>query len=379
MRMVRKQLLPEAKLVHRKLLVGIGLTFIFGLNAHGQSSTSRGRGTEPNASAAQETAATESEQMRKAYGEAQPYMNCTLPQLQRIVPPLEGLKPDKGGLPLESILRRTGEVIEAQLPRMPDLMAKESVAQTDVRDAKSPGAGAFRNAGRGFSGAAGILQQYSLQFGMDEKQLEQSLHLTLVTETPWKDFDYLIVARRSSDGVPVLEESRTDLKSPNGKRLRREQKILHGTGFAYLWLLVASPNLAESDYRLLGQQKMYGRATYVIGFAQSPARVRMAGQVSLAGQTYPLLYQGVAWIDESTFRIVRLRTDLLAPLPSIQLERFSSDLRFEQVDIPGLSLALWLPWQVELIWTQAGQMSGELHLYSKYSMFRASARILPPE
>jgi hypothetical protein len=377
--MVRKRLLPGARLIPRKLLAGIGLTFIFGLNAHGQSSLLRDRGIEPNASAAQETAATESEQIMKAYGEAQPYMNCTLPQLQRIVPPLEGLKADKRGLPLQSILRRTGEVIEAQLPKMPDLVAKESVAQTDVRDAKSPGAGAFHNTARGFPQAASILQQYSLQFGMDEKQLEQSLHLTLVTETPWKDFDYLIVARRSSDGAPVLEESRTDLKSPKGKRLKREQKILHGIGFEYLWLLMASANLAQSDYRLLGQQKVYGRETYVIGFAQSPARVKLPGQIDVSGQTYPLLYQGVAWIDESTFRIVRLRTDLLAPLPLIQLERFSADLRFEQVDIPGLSLALWLPWQVELIWTQGGQMSGELHLYSKYSLFHASARILPPE
>jgi hypothetical protein len=77
--------------------------------------------------------------------------------------------------------------------------------------------------------------------------------------------------------------------------------------------------------------------------------------------------------------MVRLRTDLLAPLPAIKLERFSADLRFEQVDISGLNLVLWLPWQVELIWTQAGQMSGELHLYSKYSMSHATARILPPE
>ncbi len=362
--MVPRRPIPGARLVRRKLLAGIELTFLFGLSAHGQSSSL------PNASAVQQT---------MAYGEARPYMNCTLPELQRIVSPLEGVKPDKGGLPLQSILKQTGEVIEAQLPKMPDLIAKESVAQADVNNVKSPGAGGFHSTGRGFSGGGSILQQYSLQFGMNEKQLEQNLHLTLVTETPWKDFDYLIVVHPSSEGAPVFEESRTDLKSSNGKRLKREQKILHGIGFEYLWLLLASANAAQSDYRLLGQQKMYGHETYVIGFAQSPARVMTPGQVTLSGQTYPLLYQGVAWIDESTFRIVRLRTDLLAPLAAIQLERFSSDLRFEQVDIAGLKLALWLPWQVELIWTQAGQISGELHLYSKYSMFHASARILPPE
>jgi hypothetical protein len=377
--MARKQSLPGARLVHRKLLAGIGLAVIFALNPHGQSSPLQGPATEPNVTAAQQTP-TESELLTKAYGEAQPYMTCSLPELQRIVPALQGLKPDKGQQSLQSILKQTGEVIEAQLPKMPDLIAKESVAQADVRDAKSPGAGAFHNTGgRGFPQTGSLLQQYSLQFGMDEKQLEQSLHLTLVTETPWKDFDYLIVIHRANDGTQVLEESRTDMKSSNGKRLKREQKILHGTGFEYLWLLLGGANFAESDYRLLGQQKMYGHETYVVGFAQSPARVKLPGQITLSGQTYPLLYQGVAWIDETTFKIVRLRTDLLAPLPAIQLERFSADLRFEQVDIPGLNLAFWLPWQVELIWTQAGQMSGELHLYSKYSMSHATARILPPD
>jgi hypothetical protein len=378
MRMPTKRSRPGATLVPRKLLAGIGLTFIFAFNPQARSSSAQAPATPPNATPAQQ--ATTEEQLTNTYGEAQPYMTCTLPELQRIVPALQGLKPDKGHLPLESILKQTGEVIQAQLPKIPDLIAKESVAQADVRDAKNPTAGAFHSTGgRGLPQAGSLLQQYSLQFGMGEKQLEQNLHLELVTETPWRDFDYLIVVHRSNDGTPVLEESRTDMKSSNGKRLKREQKMLHGTGFGYLYLLLSTANSAQSDYRLLGQQKMYGHETYVVGFAQSPARVKQPGQITLSGQAYPLLYQGVAWIDENTFKIVRLRTDLLAPLSAIQLERFSVDLRFERVDIAGLNLALWLPWQVELIWTQAGQMSGELHLYSKYSMSHASARILPPE
>jgi hypothetical protein len=379
--MVREHALFRSRLVHRTLLVWIGWISVFGLNTLGQSTTSLSGSTQPNASArkdAHELAPEGSDQIMKAYGDAQPYMDCTLPQLQRIVPALEGLKPEKGQLQLQSILNRTGEVIQAQIPKMPDLIARESVAQVDVTGAKSPGTGALYNTSRGFPQVAGLLQQYSLQFGTDEKQLEQNLHLTLVTETPWKDFDYLILARRSSDGAQVLEESRTDLKAPNGKRLKHEQKILHGIGFEYLWLLFLPGNAPQSSYRLLGQQKMFGHETYVVGFAQSPARVKLPGEIDLSGQAYPLLYQGIAWIDETTFSIVRLRTDLLAPLPAIHLERFSSDLRFEKIDITGLNLSLWLPWQVELIWTQAGQLSGELHVYTKYSLFHATVRILPP-
>lgn len=379
--MIREQAFIRSDLVRRTLLVWIGLISVLGPNTLGQSTTSRSGSIQPNTSArddAHEPAAEGSDQIMKAYGDAQPYMECTLPQLRRIVPALEGLKSDKGQLQLQSILKRTGEVIQAQVPKMPDLIARESVAQVDVTGAKSPETGALSQTSRGFPQVTGLLQQYSLQFATDEKQLEQNLHLTLVTETPWRDFDYLILARRSSNGAQVLEESRTDLKAPNGKRLKREQKILHGIGFEYLWLLFLPGNTPQSNYRLLGRQKMYGHETYVVGFAQSPARVQLPGEIDLSGHAYPLLYQGIAWIDETTFSIVRLRTDLLAPLPAIHLERFSSDLRFQKIDITELNLALWLPSQVELIWTQAGQMSGELHMYTKYSLFHATVRILPP-
>ena len=183
-----------------------------------------------------------------------PIWNAHSPRLRRIVPALEGLKSDKGQLQLQSILKRTGEVIQAQVPKMPDLIARESVAQVDVTGAKSPETGALSQTSRGFPQVTGLLQQYSLQFATDEKQLEQNLHLTLVTETPWRDFDYLILARRSSNGAQVLEESRTDLKAPNGKRLKREQKILHGIGFEYLWLLFLPGNTPQSNYRLGGKR-----------------------------------------------------------------------------------------------------------------------------
>jgi hypothetical protein len=377
--MVREPSLFRSSSVRAGLLMSIGFISVFGLNLFGQSTPLRN--TPQSATAgdeAPEQAAKASAQIMKAYGDAQPYMDCALPELKRIVPALEGLKPGKVELPLQAILDRTGEVIKAQIPRMPNLIAAESVAQADVTGDKKPGAGALYNSGRGFPQAAGILQQYSLQFATDEKQLEQNLHLTLVTETPWKNFDYLILVRRSTDGTQTLEESRADLKAPNDKRLKREQKILHGIGFEYLWLLFLPANAPESSYRLLGHQKMYGHETYVVGFAQSPARVKQPGEIDLSGETYPLLYQGIAWIDKATFRIVRLRTDLLAPLPAIQLERFSSDLRFEPIDIADLKVALWLPRQVELIWMQGGQMSGELHVYTKYSMFHATVRVLPP-
>ena len=94
-----------------------------------------------------------------------------------------------------------------------------------------------------------------------------------------------------------------------------------GIGFAPLWLIFAAGNRSESNFHYLGMQKVEGHATYVITFAQVPAQVRKPSLLATATDTIPLLYQGVAWIDASDFQILRLRTDLLAPLPQLGLDR----------------------------------------------------------
>ncbi|HEV2276075.1 MAG TPA: hypothetical protein VGR96_18025 [Acidobacteriaceae bacterium] len=317
------------------------------------------------------------EPAERVYAHADPYMNKSLFELKTIVPALEGVKGNPSQGQLEPILSRTGQVIQGQAPRMPDLTARESVSQVQFaaphlsQNGEQDGVTLMGGRGRG-------PQQSLVQYTMDEKQLEQTLHSRLLTGSAWRDFDYLMLSRPSPGGSPMLEESRTDPKSPNGAPAKMEKKPLHGIGFGSLWLLFLPDNLLQSSHRLLGEQKMYGRATYVVAFAQLPDRVKVPGEITLLGKAYPLLYQGIAWVDQSTFRIVRLRTDLLAPLPSLGVQRLTSDLRFSEVRIPELDLPLWLPNEVEVAWQQGDQLFGEMHLYAKYRLFHATAKIVPP-
>jgi hypothetical protein len=91
----------------------------------------------------------------------------------------------------------------------------------------------------------------------------------------------------------------------------------------------------------------------------------------------PLLYQGVAWIDQESYKIVRIGTDLLAPLPNIKLLQATSTVNFSVVEIPKFTESLWLPKSVELTWDLGGNRLGELHRYSKYRLFAATSRIIP--
>ena len=143
------------------------------------------------------------------------------------------------------------------------------------------------------------------------------------------------------------------------------------------WLIFAAGNRSESNFHYLGTQKVEGHATYVITFAQVPVQVRKPSLLATATDTIPLLYQGVAWIDAHDFQILRLRTDLLAPLPQLGLDRVTSTIEYAQVHIPDLADPLWLPQEVELLWQTNGQEDGEIHRYSRYQLFRATIKLRP--
>jgi hypothetical protein len=79
----------------------------------------------------------------------------------------------------------------------------------------------------------------------------------------------------------------------------------------------------------------------------------------------------------TTFDLDHMPTDLLSPLPGVQLNQLRSILTFGSVKIAGLKLLLWLPSEVETTWETANYAGEESHFYSHYRLFQSTMRILP--
>jgi hypothetical protein len=226
-------------------------------------------------------------------------------------------------------------------------------------------------------------------------------------KTTREDFPYLILARRSKDAV-TLEEFRVDLKTgatletDNGEKpgasigpgspsrwddlASASQQINTratgvpplGQGFASLWVLFYPSNLTESNFRYLGEQKMEGHRAFVLAFAQKPESVRLPGEVRLEDKSLQIYYQGIAWVDASDFRIVRLRTDLLSPLIDLHLTQLTAEVQFAVMQAAGFASPLWLPREVIVTSQVNGHTFHDKHSYSNYRSFQAHARILLP-
>ena len=89
-----------------------------------------------------------------------------------------------------------------------------------------------------------------------------------------------------------------------------------------------------------------------------------------------MILQGIAWVDQADFRIVRLRTDLLAPSPKFSIDKQTADILFGAVHIAGIDSDLWLPQVVQVEAKSRGQAVQEEHKYSKYRRYQAKSKII---
>lgn len=284
----------------------------------------------------------------KLYGGARPYMDEELPKLKGTVRQLMGLTPASDQEQLAHLLARVAAKSDELLHKIPNLISDESVSEQQRKDAGQMEDCVGRNCRDIFTGSVGRRDQ---------------------------KFSYMILTRPREGSGQMLEEYRA---GRNGKPVTQGTSLPYFQGFIATWLIFSSLNQVESHFRYLGEQKTDGHNTFVIGFAQIPGLVEQPGQYMSGAGSIPMLLQGIAWVDQSDFRIVRLRTDLLAPQPESKFLQQTSNIMFGPVQIAGHEDQLWLPESVDVEMQANAQFLREQHEYSRYRLYQASTKMVQP-
>jgi hypothetical protein len=130
---------------------------------------------------------------------------------------------------------------------------------------------------------------------------------------------------------------------------------------------------SQATFRYLGRQKVNGRDSYVIAFAQQPAKARLNGSFKSGEISMTTFSQGLAWIDSQSYQITRLRTDLLRPLLEVNLERATTEIAFGEVHFKGMAEGFWVPQQVTVTVDWNGEHLRNEHRYSEFKLFNVEA------
>jgi hypothetical protein len=278
------------------------------------------------------------------------FTSCPMEELLITVPDLKGLKPADDQEQLLPLLNKVGAKTLDIARNTPNLISREIVTE------RQP------------SGT--------------ETHHEYDYLILAHIEGNNTNLDEFRVDRKSGEKFQTDDILKTDSSARADLERASEQLAISGKtpasqGFATSWVHFYSHNQSRATYRYLGEQKMEGRRTLVLAFAQKPDLILYPAMFRYQGKLTPMYLQGVAWVDPSDFRILRLRTDLLAPLPEVSLHQLTADIHFELTRIESVPLPVSLPHEVTVTSTIGGSTLHEVHKYSEYRLFRATSRIVP--
>jgi tetratricopeptide (TPR) repeat protein len=261
--------------------------------------------------------------------EVQSVVTQPLPELIQAIPELKGIEPAAGQDELPSILQKTGENVREFFVSFQNTVSMEQVREERLTK---------------------------------EGRVKDSQDLR---------FQYLLVSQ-PQQGRLELEEYRTDSHGAPTAPAGLDSGFMLTSGFASASLLFHPAYQSGAKFRYLGRQSVNGGTTNVVAFAELPDKAEMIERFNTNDTSILVVFQGLAWIDAGTDRIVRLRTDLLKPESKVRLERQTTEISYNPVHFRQVESAVWLPSEVAVTVEWAGKTFRNMHRYSDFRLFNAN-------
>ncbi len=205
------------------------------------------------------------------------------------------------------------------------------------------------------------------RFAATESVTHQSINKWGFASRPAKfQFDYLVSIKETRLGLLGVDEYRDihylPAKFPDG---------IATSGLPAL-VLIFHPSYAR-DFKMTCEGLAGSKAgpAWQIYFRQrsdKPGTIRTY-QIGAQGPVYPVSIKGRAWIAADSFQIVRLETDLVAPLPQIRLVADRAAIEYGPVHFQSRNLDMWLPQIAEVFYDWRGRRSHRRHSFKNYALF----------
>lgn len=177
------------------------------------------------------------------------FTSCSMAELRKAIPELGHLKAAEDQSQLPALLDKIGARTIDIARRTPNLVSDESV----ISD---------RGGMRTLQNYSFLVLQHISKSGaiiLDEFRVDATSGEKFQTEELEKAAE---ASARSSES--------SSLGLPSGRSLPVSEMVAPAQGFVSQWLNFYTPNRSHADFRYLGQQKMDGRPTLVVAFAQKP-------------------------------------------------------------------------------------------------------------
>jgi thioredoxin-like negative regulator of GroEL len=247
------------------------------------------------------------------------------PEVDENVPPVES----EASCPLEEVVQKAGKRVQEFVHNVDRFTATETLVHQSV------GAGGF----------------------------------PVASET--RKFNYLVSIQEARPGILSVDEYRD-----GGHSYQKFPGGVATLGLPSLVLIFHPYSAMNYEMTCEGLARRNGGLAWQIHFRQradKPSTVRQY-RLGESGRTYPVALKGRAWIAADTFQIVRLETDLVAPLPEIRLVTDHTAIEYGAVHFRKRNVEMWLPQTAEIYNDWKGRRTHRRHSFSDYVLFSVDDR-----
>ncbi|HKN24553.1 MAG TPA: tetratricopeptide repeat protein [Candidatus Acidoferrum sp.] len=210
------------------------------------------------------------------------------------------------------------------------------------------------------------------RFTATESLVDESINKWGVASIPEKrKFDYVVSIQEIRQGWLGVEEYRNSDGAP-----AQFPEGIATNGLPALVLIFHPFYAPNYDMACEGLARWNGGLAWQVHFRQRPGKpvANKAYRYGIDGPSYPVALKGRAWISADTYQIVRMETDLVAPVPEIRLVAEHTAIEYGSVNFREGNVNLWLPQSAEVYFDWKGRRIHRRHSFSNYLLFAVDDR-----
>jgi tetratricopeptide (TPR) repeat protein len=177
-----------------------------------------------------------------------------------------------------------------------------------------------------------------------------------------QEMNYVVQIERNSYGYPSVHEYRSGNVGP-------QQTPVMDSGTAAFALIFHPSHVENFDFRCEGLTELQGSAAWQVHFEESADPNKAFTAIHIGRSVYLPKFKGRAWITTSGYDVLRIETDLVAPIPNINLQREHQVINYAPVEFQKRHVRLWLPESTSLYIAYRGRRYERVHRFSQFQVF----------
>jgi hypothetical protein len=179
-----------------------------------------------------------------------------------------------------------------------------------------------------------------------------------------RKFNYVVSISETQPGFLGVDEYRNEV---TGRQGYPDQ--IASQGFTSLALVFHPDMRGNFHMRCEGLGDWHGHATWLVHFQQRDDRPSRIHAYKIGSNIYSINLKGRAWISPDKFQIIRVESEMVTPMPKIQLLSEHQIVEYGPIHFQKKNFDLWLPKSADLYFDFQKQRYFRRHSFDHFMLF----------